>query len=192
MNYHERDWSSEVDGYPRQQERSEIMYSKITVEDIFAIQSLMMTRVRERARTTMVDETKKLHGVSLLDTQSDATIATAYDGSVERYMTCRVKKPRHDQWRMTIRFFEASNTEAYRHVGLEEHYYFDWLRNGNVAAWYTLGEKENFGDKTTNEIIDVRPITSTMCDELREQMWTHAKNHTLSRQRQHEQSLLDR
>ena len=192
MSQHERDWSSQVDGYPPQLDRLEIMRPHIAIDDILAVQSLMMTRVRERARTTSVDETKKLHGMALLDTQSNATtVADAYDGSIDRYMSGRIKKSRHDQWQMLIRFFEAANTEAHYRTSIEERYYFDWLRNGNRAAWYTLGEKENIGNRSTSRIIDARPITPAMCDELRDEMWQHAKNHSLSRQSQRQRATLD-
>lgn len=112
---------------------SEALYSKIGIEDVLATQSLVMQLLSQQKRSVMRGDKK--HGFAALN-NIHSNQNEYYDGSLEEYVACRIAKVQHDHWKMRIRFRQNKLAEETRDSSYIDNYSFDWLRNGNVQAWY--------------------------------------------------------
>lgn len=149
-----------------QYERQDILQSRLTIEDIFAVQALAMGCIRMRARTRISDYPNKRYGFSMYDKATDSLD----DGSEDQYLTCLVKKVSYDQWRMRVSFLSMYMNEETKRMSVRDDYLFDWLKNGNNMAWAstTLREATDEGLRSTQ--FNIRPLNSDEVGELRVRM----------------------
>lgn len=147
----------------------------IEMEDILAIQSLTMGYLRWRSRTRVNDEKNKRYGLCMFDTQANDDPDVLYEGNIHTYMTTQLKKPARDQWHMTVNFRESLDTEATNYADTHEKYIFDWLRNGNRAAWYTKTQRWDDGEGIVIKALDAHPLTSEETDNLQQRMLDHSE-----------------
>lgn len=155
--------------------RSELIRPQLEMADIFAVQALVMGYIRLRARSKKNDYDDKKYLMAMLDEAESVDDAeNFYNGSQDTYMTCRVHKPLHDQWRMTVRFLHEINTKERASTNVSETYRFDWLRNGNRQAWYEAIRRTDvmIDDSQIDEIqiLERHPITSNECEKLQQRM----------------------
>lgn len=65
----------------------------IELEEILAVQSLVMGYLRKRARTRLTDIKAKRYGLCMLEQAGSGEPAEeAYDGSADTYMTAQISK----------------------------------------------------------------------------------------------------
>lgn len=154
-------------------DRSEIMTPRITLEDILAVQSLAMGFLRFRARTRRNNSSEHRHGFSMYEpgTGDVRAVEDIYDGTVDAYLTCSVRKVEYDQWRMRVSFLSMLMTKETKRMNVRENYEFDWLRNGNRMAWaWTVQTDQTESGKTVLETYNVHPIETDEIDEVRVRM----------------------
>lgn len=152
-------------------DRSEVLCPKIAIDDVLATQALAMQLLREQSRSVMRGDRR--HGFSLLNSvhsQRDEL----YDGSLEEYMACRVAKVSHDQWRMRVRFRQNELTEEMKKSSFVDDFSFDWLRNGNLQAWYGNYMVKATPEGTFEQWKDITPITPLMIETLHDRMRLHS------------------
>lgn len=147
----------------------EIVRPQVEMEDIYAVQALVMGYIRLRARTKRSDYDDKKYRMAMLERETD-DLDTMYDGSRDKSMSCKVQKKRPDQWRMLVSFVETLNTEQTDASNVRRTYRFDWLRNGNRQAWYEEKRRSYRGSGQDIEVLDTHPITSPECLELQDEM----------------------
>ena len=143
----------------------------ISMTSIFAIQTLGM-QLRETARTTLRKGNGR-HGFSMLE-NVNTDEHDVYDGSTEEYMSFRIAKLNHDQWRMRVSFRQNELTEDTKKESYIDDYFFDWLRNGNRMAVYTNRHKDASDGRTINVIGDRHLITDEEAKDLQQRMIVHA------------------
>lgn len=143
--------------------------SPLSIESVLATQSLVMQILSQQNRSVL--RGNKRHGFAALNnlnTNNDEF----YDGSKEEYVSCRVAKVEHDRWKMRIRFSENIISEDQKLETYTDDFAFEWLRNGNLQAWYG-----NYATKATPEGTyeawrDIHPVeeeeVSGLHDRLRE------------------------
>lgn len=166
---------SGIDGYQKsfednQWDRREALEPSINIESIFATQALAMGLLMQRSRTRMrVKPGDKKRGFAVLN-NSETDQSQIYDGSSEEYMACRVAKVAFDQWRMRIRFRQNELTHEKRNISYIDDYSFDWLRNGNLQAWYGNFKVEKTDIGTLESWSDVHPLGEYEMIDLRARM----------------------
>lgn len=152
----------------------------ISMSSIFAVQTLGM-QLRESARTTLRKGNGR-HGFSMLENVNTDEHAI-YDGTIEEYMSFRIAKLHHDQWRMRVSFRQNELTEQTKKESHIDDYFFDWLRNGNRMALYTNRHKDASSNQTVNIIGDRHLITDEEAKMLQERMIVHAAMSRLNDER---------
>jgi hypothetical protein len=164
----------EAASYVQHYEKSELeqidmLRPLVTIESIFAIQSLSMGILRHRSRTKLSDKKQKKYGFAMYnDTALHPDIA--YDGSVEEYMTCRIKKIAHDQWKMRVRFRQNELTESTSKESYIDDYLFDWMRSGEHMAWISNRKVSVWEGHTYEEIRDLEPLDEVQALVLQQRM----------------------
>ncbi len=143
---------------------------QLDMVDIFAVQSLVMGYLLRRARTTRNDATERKYRLAMLDNETLGPDQVAYDGSHDTYLSCKVQKIRHDQWRMLVSFLETYNTEDTKSLNHRQTYLFDWLRNGNRQAWFTDTTRHRSDEGLYLKVNATHPITSEACLQLQDRM----------------------
>jgi hypothetical protein len=161
-------------------EQEEQLEPLISMTSIFAVQTLGM-QLRETARTTLRKGNGK-HGFSMLENVNTDEHAV-YDGSTEEYMSFRIAKLHHDQWRMRVSFRQNELSEQTKKESHIDDYFFDWLRNGNRMAVYTNRHKDASSNGTVNVIGERHLITDNEAKELQERMIVHAAMSRLNDER---------
>ena len=142
---------------------------QLEIEDIFAVQSLLMGYLRKRARSPRSNHEARSHYITMLDGGNGAT-DEAYDGSVDTYMTGKVQKRTMHQWRMLVSFLEVVNTEETSKINTRELYRFDWLSNGNRQAWYSSVTKQRLEEGLLVKVNDTHPVSSDESLALQDRM----------------------
>lgn len=144
---------------------------QLEIEDILAVQSLMMGYLRKRARRPRTDQETKSHYLTMLDYSNEADDPDEmYDGSIDTYMSCKVQKRDYNQWRMLVSFLEVANVRELNQTNTREMYRFDWLNNGNRQAWYTSVTKQRQEEGLYVQVNATHPITSDECLRLQDRM----------------------
>lgn len=152
-------------------DKAQLLSPSVNITSILCIQALGMT-LREQARVTLKSNERK-HGFSMLE-NSDTIEQVDYDGSLEEYMTFRVAKTNHDQWKMRVRFRQNLLTEETSVESYLDDYMFDWLKNGNRMAFCTNRRIKVEEDGRHEDIRNISAITDEDAAELLERMTTHA------------------
>ena len=143
----------------------------IEVEEILAVQSLVMGYLRKRARTKLNNRKDKRYGLCMLEQAGSGESAEdAYDGSADTYMTAQISKPKHDQWHMTVSMLDMTNTEEQAQTSIRQLYRFDWLRNGNRQAWYSEMLRKRTDEGLYMEPLETKPIDSERVLALQNEM----------------------
>lgn len=144
---------------------------QLEIEDILAVQGLLMGYLRKRARKPRYNYETKSHYLVMLDHDGPDETDEVYDGSTDTYMTCKVQKNRPDEWRMLVSFLGIVNTEATNMISTREMYRFNWLSNGNRQAWYTSVTRRCLDeDLSSVQVNAARPIDSDECLQLQNRM----------------------
>lgn len=150
-------------------EKIDILRPLVTIDSIFAIQSLAMGILRHRSRTKLSDRKQKKYGFAMYnDTAMHPDVA--YDGSVEEYMTCRIKKMTHDQWKMRVRFRQNELSEDTNKESYIDDYLFDWMRSGEHMAWVSNRKVSVWQGHTYEEIRDLEPLDEIQALALQQRM----------------------
>lgn len=143
---------------------------QLEIEDILAVQGLLMGYLRKRARKPRHNDATKSHYLVMLDHDGADDTDEVYDGSTDTYMTCKVQKNRPDEWRMLVSFLEVVNTEATNLTSTRELYRFNWLDNGNRQAWYTSVTRQRLDEGLRVQVNATYPINSDECLRLQNRM----------------------
>ena len=144
---------------------------QLEIEDILAVQSLMMGYLRKRARRPKTVQETRSHYLTMLDVDSECDNPDeVYDGSTDTYMTCKVQKRDYNQWRMLVSFLETTNVKQLNQTNTRELYRFDWLNNGNRQAWYTSVTRQRQEEGLYVQVNATYPITSDECLRLQDRM----------------------
>ena len=172
-------YESEI--YPPQWPIDVINEPQLEIEDILAVQSLIMGYLHRRARTSRSDAETKNHLLSMINNSNGATIDLnnpngVYDGSTDTYMSCKVQKRDRDQWNMVVSFLESTNTEETKTMNTREVYRFDWLANGNRQAWYRSTTKSRIDEGLKFDVNGTHPISSEECIDLQDRMLEISQN----------------
>jgi hypothetical protein len=164
----------EAASYTQSYEKSELdhldmLRPLVTLDSIFSIQSLAMGILRHRSRTKMANAKEKKYGFAMYhDAAMHADVA--YDGSIEEYMTCRVKKVAHDQWKMRVRFRQNELTQAANKESYIDDYLFDWTRGGEHMAGVSNRKVTVWEGHTFEEIRDLEPLDEAQMLVLQQRM----------------------
>lgn len=166
-------YESEI--YPPQWPIDIINEPQLEIEDILALQSLVMGHLHRRARTSRSDAEAKKHIFAMLNRGNESGIdiespENMYDGSADMYMSARVQKCDRDQWNMTVSFLETLNTEETKNTSTREVYQFDWLANGNRQAWYRSTTKRRLDHGLEFQVNGTHPISSEETLALQDRM----------------------
>lgn len=144
---------------------------QLEIEDILAVQSLTMGYLHKRARTRVKKLDERKYGFAMINRGNlDNDAETIYDGTSDTFMSCQVRKVEHDQWHMAVHFTEVINTEAAKNINTRRMYVFDWLRNGNRAAWFTEMYKARSDEGLYVQMLQNHPLTSGACLDLQDEM----------------------
>lgn len=156
-----------------QLEKRDLMEPRLDIDDILAVQTLAMGFLRWRARRRLHDEQNQKHGFVMLDSDGPVPLSTEdiYDGSVDTYMGCLVRKLSFDQWTMRVSFVTNERTEDRRAELSRQVYAFDWLKNGNRMAWASTSRLSELPDGgRLREIYDIHPVDSAEAGQLMARM----------------------
>jgi hypothetical protein len=117
--------------------------------------------------------------VALNNSMTD--VDETYDGSLEEYLSCRVAKVAYDQWRMKIRFRQNEITQESNKTSYVDDFSFDWLRNGNLQAWYGNYQVKSGGSTgTTEHWVNIVPIDQQAIDALHSRIEQHMSDVTFA------------
>ena len=152
--------------------KDEFLRSPLTIEEVLGTQAVVMHLLHEQPRSVL--RGNKRHGFAALNNINTEGFEF-YDGSREQYVTCRVAKVAHDQWRMHIRFRENHISEDHKLQSLFDDYAFDWLRNGNVQAWAATYRVNASAGNHHQDWYSIDPMTSDENERLRERLKQHSK-----------------
>jgi hypothetical protein len=157
--------------------KAEALKPQIAFDGVLATQSLVMQLLKRQQRSVLRGD--KRHGFAAINSiHSDQD--QFYDDSTEEYLACRIAKKEHDQWRMRIRFRENHLSEAEKDVSYFDDYSFDWLRNGNLQAWYGSYTVASGDTGTYEQWQGIAPINESMLTELHYRINKHMLSATIS------------
>lgn len=143
----------------------------IEIEEILAVQSLVMGYLRKRARTKLNNRKDKRYGLCMLEQAGGGeSTQDTYDGSADTYMTAQISKPERDQWHMTVSMLDVTNIDELAQTSIRQLYRFDWLRNGNRQAWYSEVLRKRTEEGLYMEPFETRPIDSERVLALQNEM----------------------
>lgn len=152
--------------------RDEVLEPQIAIESVFATQALVMQLLHRQERSVLHGDKK--HGFAALN-NIHSNEDEFYDGSLEEYLSCRIAKVDYDQWKMRVRFRQNELSQEELATSYIDDFSFDWLRNGNLQAWYGNYRLTAIGvpDVTYEEWQGIRPIDESMVEQLHERMQAH-------------------
>lgn len=150
--------------------KKDAISSPLSIESVLATQSLVMQIHSQQERSVMSGN--KRHGFAAVN-NINSNNDEFYDGSIEEYVACRVAKVEHDQWRMRIRFRQNEISEQQNVESYTDDFTFDWLRSGNLQAWYGNFLIKSTPEGTYEAWRDVRPIQEDELDILHDRLREH-------------------
>jgi hypothetical protein len=146
------------------------MESPLSIESVLATQSLVMQILAQQERSVMSGNKRHVFAaVNNLSSNNDEF----YDGSLEEYVACRVAKVQHDQWKMRIRFRQNEVLEDRKTESYVDDFSFDWLRNGNLQAWYGNYLWKKTPEGTFEAWQDVHPIEENELEIMHNRLREH-------------------
>jgi hypothetical protein len=150
-------------------ERLDVLHPLVTIESIYAVQSLAMGILRHRSRTKLKDVVARKYGFAMYN-DSLADDEVAYNGASEEYMSYRVRKVAYDQWKMRIRFRQNELSEETRRESYIDDYMFDWMRNGDHMAWFSNRKVSAWEGHTFEDITTIEPLDEAQIADLQQRM----------------------
>lgn len=149
-------------------EKIDVLRPLIVRDTVFAVQALAMGLLRHRTRTKMTNRAERKYGFAILNaTLPDSE--EAYDGTMEEYLSYRVKKVDHDEWQMRVRFRQNERTEVAKRESYIDDYLFNWDRN-NHMAWTTNRRVTAYQGHTYEDIRSIEPLDEAQALVLRQRM----------------------
>ena len=141
-------------------------------KELLAVQALGMV-MHESARTKLRSDDERTYGFcSVENSQTDKFVD--YDGSREEYLTFRVAKLAHNEWAMSVRFRQNSLHEDAKRTLHDEHYQFNWLRDGRRHGMYTLSTTDRTDvQKVVRTVYESRPVTDEDLLAVRARIHVH-------------------
>ncbi len=144
--------------------------SPLSIESVLATQSLVMQILGQQERSVLSGN--KRHAFAAVNNMNSSN-DDFYDGTLEEYLACRVAKVQHDQWKMRIRFRQNELNEDSKQESYVDDFSFDWLRNGNLQAWYGNYLLKKTPEGTFEAWRDVHPVEEGELSELHDRLREH-------------------
>lgn len=151
--------------------KEEALCSPLTIEEVLGTQALVMQLLSERPRSVM--HGNKRHVFSSLNNINTEDFEF-YDGSREEYVSCRVAKVSHGRWQMRIKFRENEISRDNKQKSYFDDFAFDWLRNGNLQAWYGTYSVDASAGHHHEDWRDIHPLASEEIEELHTRLRRHS------------------